>query len=268
MSQTPSNVASDATTNSATTTKPAVSKIARPKTATTASDLGAEFEAQKRREKAGAFLILARNALKNGERDKANEAIKNAFAANPGDVSAIDLLGDLYLEAGETERALQLYQRGLEAHPGHAVFEEKLAVCKLDLAEIEADKLLKNVVLEKGDEGKEFERSPSKAVTLSLFLPGAGQFYNEQVEKGAVLLGGYFLSTIGWFYPLWNALGVLPKGQRLDFAAALASLSGLSALSYRLFSLLSLAIFVVSLWDAGMVAKAYNEERRQRLGLN
>ena len=268
MSQTPQNVASDATSPNPATAKPVVAKVARPKTAPTANDLGAEFEAQKRREKAGAFLILARNALKAGERDKAQEAIKNAFAANPGDASAIDLLGDLYLEEGETERALQLYSRALEAHPGHTIFEEKLAICKLDLAEIEADKLLKNVVLEKGDEGKEFERSPSKAVTLSLFLPGAGQFYNEQIEKGAIMLGGYFLSTIGWFYPLWNALGALPKGQRLDFAAALGSLSGLSALSYRLFSLLSLAIFVVSLWDAGIVAKRWNEERRQRLGLN
>lgn len=233
-----------------------------------ANDLAAEFEAQRQREKAGGFIVVARNALKTGDRAKAQQAIKDAFAVNPGDAAAIDLLGDIYLEEGETERALQLYERALQAHPGNANFEEKLAICKLDLAEIEADKLLKGVLLETGDQGKVFERSTAKAVTLSLILPGAGQFYNEENEKGVAFLVGYLLSSVGWFYPLWNALLALPKGQRLDYGTAISSLSGLSALSYRVFALLSLVVMVVAIWDAANVTKIYNEARRQRLGLS
>lgn len=39
-------------------------------------------------------------------------------------------------------------------------------------------------------------KNPVIAVLLSFFIPGAGQMYNDQVQKGALMLGGYILS---WF---------------------------------------------------------------------
>jgi tetratricopeptide (TPR) repeat protein len=99
-----------------------------------------DLDALRRAEAAGAHVMAARNALRKGERNRAKELVKAAFAENPGDIAAVEFLGDLFLEEGETQQALQLFERAHTAHPSYAPFEEKLAICRLDLAEIESDK--------------------------------------------------------------------------------------------------------------------------------
>ena len=59
-----------------------------------------------------------------------------------------------------------------------------------------------------------------------MFLPGAGQFYNDEVEKGAAFLAAGLVSFVGWVYPILSASAALPKAQRLDFGTALSSLRG------------------------------------------
>ena len=158
-------------------------------------------------EEANKHLMAARMRVRKGEREEAYTEIKRAFAAHPGDRNAIEMLGDLYLEDGETEKALTLYQRALKAHPSYAPFEEKIAICRLDLAEIEADRAAKNsgdplaLLQAQAEMNQVYERVPHKAVSLSLFLPGAGQFYNDEIEKGTMFLGGALVSFIGWFLP-------------------------------------------------------------------
>ena len=225
-------------------------------------------------EEATKHLMAARMRVRKGEREEAYNEIKRAFAAHPGDRSAIEMLGDLYLEDGETEKALTLCERALKAHPGHVPFEEKLAICRLDLAEMEADRAAKTsgdplALLQSQLESEAiYERVPHKAVSLSLFLPGAGQFYNDEVEKGAAFLGAGILSFIGWFWPMLSQTNALPTSQKFDFLTAISSLKGGWSVMFWLCLLIWLAVYVASMVDAGRVAAAFNESRRRALGLS
>lgn len=222
-------------------------------------------------EEATKHLMAARMRVRKGEREEAYNEIKRAFAAHPGDRSAIEMLGDLYLEDGETEKALTLYQRALKAHPDYAPFEEHLAMCRLDLAEIEADRAAKTgkdpLALLQGDIGQIYERVPHKAVSLSLFLPGAGQFYNDEVEKGFAFLGAGLLSFTGWFSPMLSQTYKMPASQKFDFLGAIGALRGGWSALFWLSLLTWIAVYIGSMVDAGKVAAAFNEGRRKALGL-
>ncbi len=223
-----------------------------------------------RQEAATKHLMAARMKQRRGERAAAYEEIKLAFAAHPGDRAAIEMLGDLYLEDGETEKALTLFERALKAHKGYAPFEEKLAICRLDLAEMEADRIAKDappLALLEGGVDKSWERAPQKAVSLSLFLPGAGQFYNDEVEKGFGFLGAGLVSFIAWIYPMLSAAQALPKAQRLDFGTAISSLRGPSSTLFWGALLVWIAVYAFSMIDAGRTASEFNAQRRRALGL-
>ena len=229
----------------------------------TATDLAA----LQRAEAAGAHVMAARNALRKGDRPRAKELVKQAFLANPGDIAAVEFLGDMFLEEGETEQALRLFERAASEHPTHVAFEEKLAVCRLDLAEMEADRIAKQMLLDGVDEGKIFERSPSRALGLSILLPGAGQFYNDETERGTAYLAAGLVSCIAWFYPLWSSLARLPKAQRLDFGGAIRAMSGFEAGFFYLGAVVWSGVYVASIVAANASAKRFNEARRAQLGL-
>ncbi len=233
--------------------------------------LAPDLAALKRSEAASGCVMAARNALRKGDRERAKSLVKEAFSHQPGDIAALEFLGDMLLEEGETEAALRLFERALQAHPGHAPFEEKLAMCKLDLAEIEDDKKLRDNLrqgLILGDEkSKIFERSTARALTLSLILPGAGQFYNDENEKGAAYLVAGIVSSIASFYPLWSALSRLPKAQRLDIVGAMRAMSGLEAFFFYLGSTAWSGVYAASLVGALASVKRYNDRRRELLGL-
>lgn len=230
-------------------------------------DLKEQYEAQRRSERAGAFVLAARRAVQNGSYEEAKAQLKEAFAQNPGDEKAVDVLGDIYLAEGETEKALDLFEKALTRYPNNTSFQEKAAICRLDLAEMEADKTTAPLLIETGDKGKIFERSPHKAVSLSVFLPGAGQFYNEENEKGAAFAGTYLVSTICWFYPLWTELSNLPLSQRLNFGLAISHMSGMESLLFKIGTVISFIVYAASVYDAGTVASKWNRERRKALGL-
>ena len=225
-------------------------------------------------EEATKHLMAARMRVRKGEREEAYNEIKRAFAAHPGDRAAIEMLGDLYLEDGETEKALNLYERALKAHPDYVPFEEKLAICRLDLAEMEADRAAKNsgdplaILQSQMENDAIYERVPHKAVSLSLFLPGAGQFYNDEVEKGVAFLAAGALSFAGWFSPMLSQTYKLPTSQKFDFLAAISSLHGGWSVLFWLSLLTWLAVYVASMVDAGRVAADFNESRRRALGLS
>jgi tetratricopeptide (TPR) repeat protein len=221
------------------------------------------LEDLRRAEAAGAHVMAARNALRKGERPRAKELIKEAFAANPGDISAVELLGDMLLEEGETEQALKLFERALKMHPAHIEFEEKLAICRIDLAEMESDKLVKHKVLEFGDQNKIFDRSSTKAMTLSMLLPGAGQFYNEENEKGTGYLVAGIVTFLAWFFPLMGAL----SKTKMDFMAALHTLSGFNSVLFYVGCTAYTGIYAASIVGAAASAKRYNQARRASLGL-
>ncbi len=231
------------------------------------NELKEQYEAQRRSERAGAFVLAARRALQKEQREEAKSQLKQAFAANPGDEKAIDVLGDIYLAEGETQKALELFEKAFARYPKNATFEERAAICRLDLAEMEADQTVAPLLLETGDKSKVFERSPHKAVSLSVFLPGAGQFYNDENEKGAACLGGYLLSSLCWFYPVASQLKPQAVRSSNDLGQIISRLSGMEGLMFKVGLIVSSVIYIYSLYDAGTVASKYNQARRKALGL-
>ncbi len=230
-------------------------------------DLKEQYEAQRRSEKAGVAVLAARRALQKGQREEAKVQLKQAFAINPGDEKAVDVLGDIYLEEGETEKALELFEKALTRYPNNTAFQEKAAICRLDLAEMEAEKTVAPLLIETGDKGKIFERSPQKAVSLSVFLPGAGQFYNEENEKGAIFVSVYLISTFCWFYPLTTQMHQSTKSDAIQMGLMISRLAGMNAFLFKVGMVVSTVIYAYSLYDAGKVASQWNTERRKSLGL-
>lgn len=243
------------------------SSSSEPLTQPSAKPSAADVDSLRRSEAAAGCVMAARNALRKGERERAKSLIKEAFGHWPGDIAALELLGDMLLEEGETEPALRLFERALQAHPNYAPFEEKLAICKLDLAEIEADKSLRFHPILGDEKSKIFERSIAKALTLSLILPGAGQFYNDENEKGTAYLVAGIVSSIAWFYPLWSALSRLPTAQRLDYASAVRSMGALESVLFYLGASAWGGVYAASLVGALASVKRYNQNRRALLGL-
>lgn len=207
-----------------------------------------------RLEKAGALVMAARNALRHGRREEARAQLKQAFDITSTDGAALELLGDLFLEEGEQQKAIAIFERGRKYHPDHAAFEEKIALAHIDLEEMKRDALLKELAI-KGEvplASPRAERKPGSVAFLSLLLPGAGQWYNEEPERGAVFLGVSLLLCAAWLIP-W----------RLDWW----QLGGMARAWIGAMLLLWFVSHVMAAMDAGRGVRREAEERKRTLGL-
>lgn len=234
----------------------------------------ATLEALQRAEKAGALVMAARSAQRRGQKEAVRAALRQALQLAPGDAGALEVLGDLYLEEGEQAKAIAVFEKGLQVHPRHAAFEEKIAIAKLDLAEMETDRIRRELFLQQGDTEKWQDKNPGLAASLSLVLPGAGQFYNDEYERGAAMFGVAVVSLLAWFWPLSAAMSrvtqALPLGQTLPpnaiVSQALANLGGASLFIYLLM-LVWIATYLFSAWDAAQLSIAAAEARKRSIGI-
>jgi tetratricopeptide (TPR) repeat protein len=201
-----------------------------------------------------------------GDLDKAREGIRDAFgldALNPG---ALELLGDIFLSEAEQEKAIQVLQRGAQAHPHLPVFEEKIALALLDIDEEKRDREAAALLLELGDRDRWTERKPAAAATLSLLIPGAGQVYNDEAERGGVLFGAALVTFGGWYYIFDRATSSLAGGGSRQLmqqvGGALEQMGVLAKLGFWVFLLGWLAVVGFAAWDAYSGAIQANRARR------
>ena len=214
--------------------------------------------------------MAARREVRRGNRDKARQLLQQIFALEPTDMGALELLGDIFMEEGEQEKALKVFERGQKYHPRHKAFEEKIAVCHLDLAEMEHDRLMREQVLQTGASDKLLDRKPGLACSLSIFLPGAGQFYNEDNVRGGIFLGTAIVTFCGWYFPLAAAIRPLSSKNQSGMDAISAGLNALSGFPRLLFwSMLIawVATYIFAAIDGFMGAERANAERRRAYGL-
>ena len=238
-----------------------------------------ELEQARRAEEAGKIVMTARLALRRNQRDEAKKLLAQALKVNSTDIGALDMLGDVFLEEAEQEKAIQVFEHGLKHHPGHAPFEEKLGLARLDLAEMERDQLMKESALQNAianglDPGydKLLDKKPSLALGLSAVVPGAGQLYNDQYEKGGVFFALWALIGLSWFNLLFNKMRAMQEAavgrkimRRMD--EALAAMSGGQRAMFWLLVLLWIGVIVASAIEAAQSATRSNENRRRELGL-
>jgi tetratricopeptide (TPR) repeat protein len=231
-----------------------------------------DAEELQRMEKAGPYVTAARLAFERGNVPEARARLQEALTINPTDSAALELCGDIFMAEAEQEKAIAVYERGKKYHPQHRFFEEKIAVALLDIEEEKRDAALRQQVLETGDRDRWQDRKSGIALTLSLLLPGAGQFYNDENERGGILLGIAFLTFLGWALTLNAALSALPAGEgarRLVEGIGMA-LNGMGGLAKGFFwlSLLGwLGVTAFAAWDGFVGAERHNTARRRSLGI-
>ena len=228
----------------------------------------------KREEQVAAIAMKARLDLRRGQRDKARAEIAQALALNPNDQGALELMGDVFLEEGEQEKAILVFEKGRTLHPNHAPFVEKIRLAKRDLDEMAVDQLTQKFAPPADLLTEEWDVKPGRAAMLSLLLPGGGQFYLEQNERGAIYLGLAFLSLCGWALPLRSAMShagaaVKATGSVLSgWSSAVSSMSGGTQLLFWVMSTLFSVLYLVSAWDAYTTVARRQTARRQTNKLN
>lgn len=238
-----------------------------------------ELEQARRAEEAGKVVMTARLALRRNQRGEAKKLLAQALKIDPSDIGALDMLGDMFLEDAEQEKAIQVFEHGLKHHPDYAPFEEKLGLARLDIAEMERDQLMKESALQNAianglDPGydKLLDKKPPLALGLSVIVPGAGQFYNDQYEKGGVFLAAWALIGLSWFNLLFNKMRAMQEasvGQRImpTMAQAIEAMSGGQRVVFWFLVVLWIAVIIASAVEAMMSATRFNEDRRRQLGL-
>jgi tetratricopeptide (TPR) repeat protein len=191
-----------------------------------------------------------------GQYGDAEGKVREALALAPEDTAGLEMLGDLLAEKGSLQEAAGVYQRAIDRAPGRPALEEKHAQVVLALGEQQHERALAQMLLENPRLALSGRPSnPTFAFVLSAILPGMGQIYNGEYLKGALFLGGAFLT----FLLGGEAL------VRLLFAASGSRVapSGIEAV----FGFLSLLLWTASVVDAPVRARKRAESAARRAGL-
>ena len=230
-----------------------------------------ELDAQLQSEKAGALVMSARSAHRKGDKTKARELLRQAFLIDANDCGGLELLGDLFMEDAEQEKALKIFERGRALHPKHRAFEEKIGLCHVDLAEMRRDRDRRAQILEQGGIEKWMFLSAPRAFGLSAILPGAGQAYIGQSRRAMMMLGIAVFTFLAWAIPLYfglkraaensGARGV--KALLGGFREALSGMSSFGLLWFWLMVAAWVAIYIYAALDAMTQAEKINELRKQ-----
>ena len=249
-----------------TTAPPRETPVALPVMRSTPS-LADELEAERIREKAGALVMAARRAQRKGQKDEARKLLQQAFLIDANDCGSLELLGDLFMEDGEQEKALKIFERGVQHHPRHRAFEERIALCHVDLDEMRRDQDRRAQILEQGGIEQWQLLSAPRAFSLSALLPGAGQAYVGQSTRALPLFAIALVAFLGWTLPLYFGL----KGARNDgikslgaaFTAALGGMGSLGLLWFWGMVAGWVAVYIYASLDAMTQAEKINDLRKQ-----
>jgi tetratricopeptide (TPR) repeat protein len=227
------------------------------------------FDSLHETDKVGALMMQARRADRKENHGEAKKLLQQALAISPTDAGALELLGDIFMQEAEQEKAKRVFEHGLKFHPQHRSFEEKIALCILDLQEMKRHEERTKNLLELGDTESWMNLSANRALGLSVLLPGAGHVYAEEIERAAWVFGAYALALLGWMLPLYfgiksaKAQGV--KGLDNGISYALGHMSGLTQLWFWLMVVAGIGIFVFALIDAMAAAERANDRRKHGL---
>jgi tetratricopeptide (TPR) repeat protein len=137
-------------------------------------------------------LLSQANLLRaKGQLEEALHLCQQAIEQDEKAWAAWELLGDLEHERTNFDAALEAYQKAHTLNPDRAALEEKIGVVVLEKEKwerrLERMRYLETHPEEQAKLHKEM-RNPALAAVLSGLIPGLGQIYNRQVEKGIILV--------------------------------------------------------------------------------
>jgi tetratricopeptide (TPR) repeat protein len=194
-----------------------------------------------------AVLLRARKRLK-----EALGKCQEALLLLPGNAEAFDIMGDLYLESGLTEAAIEAYKRVLELDPSRAdAVELKIARAALKQARIDGRRKLARDLVE-GRVKRIRGPNPTATGLLSLLFPGLGQAYNQQWPKAL----GFACAFLFFARQVADGAGAIIKARFSP--PSTPSISDLFGAFFTppvlWWTLLLTALYIYSVVDAALVA--------------
>lgn len=154
------------------------------------------LEEMERQHELGEIVRRVRRAISMGRIDEAEKYAVRVQQIAPETTTAEELLGDLAMERGEFEQAREHYQRALEIEPANADAEARLGEAVLRIREGVDARVRMQEAVENPEEYTPFSKSPIVAAVYSV-VPGLGQLYNQQYEKGLALVTAAML-LLAW----------------------------------------------------------------------
>jgi tetratricopeptide (TPR) repeat protein len=141
-------------------------------------------------------LMSAANVHRmRGEYVEAEDLCRAALALDESCVSVRELLADMLYARGQLEKAAEEYKKVTEALPGHRSAETKYAKVMLEMGENDYERRMAEEML-RNPHKFAAPKHPLVAAALSACVPGAGQLYNHENLKGAILIGTLFFSML------------------------------------------------------------------------
>ena len=137
----------------------------------------------------GKLYAGARRALGRGKVQQAAVIVEQIVALTPDTTSSEELLGDVAMAEGRRVEARDHYLRAVEIEEANADAERKYGEAVLAIAQGASFRKRVEQVVDDPEGYEGFRRKPWMAGMYSL-IPGAGQIYNREYEKGLALVAG------------------------------------------------------------------------------
>ena len=137
----------------------------------------------------GKLYAGARRALGRGRIKQAAVIVEQIVALTPDTTSSEELLGDVAMAEGRRVEARDHYLRAVEIEEANADAERKYGEAVLAIAQGASFRKRVEQVVDDPEGYEGFRRKPWMAGMYSL-IPGAGQIYNREYEKGLALVAG------------------------------------------------------------------------------
>jgi len=220
------------------------------------SDGADELEEMEREHELEQLVRRTRRAISVGQLREAHALAQQAAELAPGTTTVEELLGDVAMAAAGYAQARDHFRRALDIEPSNADAEQKYgeAVLQIDRSRRLVERMEEAV--DNPDEYQGFRKSPIVAAFYSV-IPGLGQLYNQQYEKGLALATTAMLLLAWLLSELLSYSGAslisAASNPRLDTEGAQQALEGYGPLMWTLIVLAIVvygAIWVYSVWDA------------------
>ncbi len=209
-------------------------------------------------ESSAGSITAAAIHFRRGNLSAALNECRAVLHADPENLDARELLGEILAAQHEWDAAIAEFRRVLDAEPNRPSAERKLAEATLGRAG------LKDLAFTADSDMT--PRNPSTAAILSLVFPGLGQLYTHQLVKGFITFAGALTLAV---FILWGVLvAPLQIGSRIFTGEKTATLhaanqwaDGLANMSVLLKLLLVaacavwIALHVWSIFDASFAAR-------------
>lgn len=214
----------------------------------------------------GELVRRVRRAISMGRLDQAEQYAARALELAPNTTTVEELLGDVAMARGEFVAARDHFRRAIEIEPANADAEAKYGEAVLKIGNTERLRERLEEVAENPQEYEPFRRNPVTAAFWSV-IPGLGQLYNHEYEKGLAMIGAAAVLLAWLLARLLTYSGATliaeARNPRLDVEGAEQIVQGYGPLTWTLIVLAILAYLALWVWSIVDAYRVCAEQAKQ-----